>query len=58
MTEHGIESAFWNNYGGDRLLSGWQIICICGYGTSVNRAMEDTGAEFDAHLKETTDDGA
>ncbi len=51
-SEHGIENAFWSNYGGDRLLSGWVIECLCGWQTGRNHEMADTGGEFDDHLTE------
>lgn len=51
--EHGVEVAAWNNYGGDPLLSGWFIQCTCGWCSSPNRLMLETGAEFDAHLEAT-----
>lgn len=45
--EHGIDSALWNNLGG-----GWQIICLCGWGTACYKLMADTGHDFDDHLLE------
>lgn len=43
--EHGVESCVMNNLGG-----GWQIICLCGWGSSCNVRMQDTGEQFDTHL--------
>ena len=43
--EHGVDSAHWNNLGG-----GWQILCLCGWGSGCNARMQDTGEEFDGHL--------
>lgn len=43
--EHGIASAFYDNLG-----NGWRIECVCGFMTTPNAKMQDTGAEFDEHL--------
>ncbi len=51
--EHGVGCAFWSNYGGEYLLSGWVIECLCGWQSSRNHEMADTGSEFDRHLEET-----
>jgi hypothetical protein len=45
MNEHGVKEAYMDNIG-----NGWRIECLCGWASTPNLRMQDTGEEFDEHL--------